>query len=266
MNDILWTPTKERADASTMAEFERFLNEKRGLTFDDYNAMWDWSVTDLDGFWSAIWEYFDVKASAPYTSVMAKRQMPGAEWCPGAMLNFTDQIMKHVDSQPEGDALIVQSETFGRKRLSWTELRDQVASVAAHLRDMGVTKGDRVVAVLPNTETAMIAFFATASIGAIWSLCAPDMGHVAILDRFNASRCPSWAICPKGIWRGTACWTATRPMRAPKSPSTIRCGSSIPPVPPAIPSRLCTGMAGSFWNPRNNPCTMISGAAGGIAG
>ena len=185
MNDILWTPTKERADASTMAEFERFLNEKRGLTFDDYNAMWDWSVTDLDGFWSAIWEYFDVKASAPYTSVMAKRQMPGAEWCPGAMLNFTDQIMKHVDSQPEGDALIVQSETFGRKRLSWTELRDQVASVAAHLRDMGVTKGDRVVAVLPNTETAMIAFFATASIGAIWSLCAPDMGHVAILDRFK---------------------------------------------------------------------------------
>jgi len=185
MNDILWTPTKERADASTMAEFERFLKDKRGLTFDDYNAMWDWSVTDLDGFWSAIWEYFDVKASAPYTSVMAKRQMPGAEWCPGAMLNFTDQIMKHVDSQPEGDALIVQSETFGRKRLSWTELRDQVASVAAHLRDMGVTKGDRVVAVLPNTETAMIAFFATASIGAIWSLCAPDMGHVAILDRFK---------------------------------------------------------------------------------
>ncbi|MGY9038100.1 MAG: acetoacetate--CoA ligase [Rhodobacterales bacterium] len=185
MNDILWTPTKERADASTMAEFERFLNDKRGLTFDDYNAMWDWSVTDLDGFWSAIWEYFDVQASAPYTTVMAKRQMPGAEWCPGAMLNFTDQIMKHVDSQPDGDALIVQSETFGRKRLSWTELRDQVASVAAHLRDMGVTKGDRVVAVLPNTETAMIAFFATASIGAIWSLCAPDMGHVAILDRFK---------------------------------------------------------------------------------
>ena len=185
MNDILWTPTKERADASTMAEFERFLKDKRGLTFDDYNAMWEWSVTDLDGFWSAIWDYFDVQASAPYTTVMAKRQMPGAEWCPGAMLNYTDQIMKHVDSQPDGDALIVQSETFGRKRLSWTELRDQVASVAAHLRDMGVTKGDRVVAVLPNTETAMIAFFATASIGAIWSLCAPDMGHVAILDRFK---------------------------------------------------------------------------------
>ncbi|HDZ81445.1 MAG TPA: acetoacetate--CoA ligase [Roseobacter sp.] len=185
MNKVLWTPTPERAEASTMAAFERFLRDKRGLTFADYNDMWNWSVTDLDGFWSAIWDFFNVEASAPFTTVMAKRQMPGAEWCPGAMLNFTDQIMKHVDRQPDGDALIVQSETFGRKSLTWAQLRDQVSSVAAHLRDMGVAKGDRVVAVLPNTETAMIAFLATASIGAIWSLCAPDMGHVAILDRFK---------------------------------------------------------------------------------
>lgn len=185
MNEILWSPTPDRYDASTMAAFERFLKEKHNLTFADYNAMWRWSVDDLDGFWGAIWEFFDVKASAPYIKVMAKRQMPGAEWCPGAMLNFTDQIMKHVDSQADGDALIVQSETFGRKVLSWSDLRAQVASVAARLRGMGVEKGDRVVAVLPNTETAMIAFLATASIGAIWSLCAPDMGHVAILDRFK---------------------------------------------------------------------------------
>ncbi|MCX8225130.1 MAG: acetoacetate--CoA ligase [Sulfitobacter sp.] len=185
MNKILWTPTPERYDASTMAGFERFLKDNKGLTFADYNAMWQWSIDDLDAFWGALWEYFDVKASVPYTKVMAKRQMPGAEWCPGAMLNFTDQIMKHVDSQPEGDAIIVQSETFGRKVLSWSDLRAQVASVAARLRGMGVKQGDRVVAVLPNTETAMIAFLATASIGAIWSLCAPDMGHVAILDRFK---------------------------------------------------------------------------------
>lgn len=185
MNEILWEPALDRYDASTMAGFERFLKDTKGLSFDDYNAMWRWSVDDLEAFWGAIWEFFDVQASTPYTKVMAKRQMPGAEWCPGAMLNFTDQIMKHVDSQPDGDALIVQSETFGRKVLSWSELRAQVASVAARLRGMGVEKGDRVVAVLPNTETAMIAFLATASIGAIWSLCAPDMGHVAILDRFK---------------------------------------------------------------------------------
>ena len=185
MTTVLWTPAPERVEASTMAAFERFLRDKRGLTFADYNEMWNWSVTDLNGFWSAIWEFFNVKASAPFTTVMAKRQMPGAQWCPGAMLNFTDQIMKHVDQQPGGDALTVQSETFGRKSLTWAQLRQQVSSVASHLREMGVAKGDRVVAVLPNTETAMIAFLATASIGAIWSLCAPDMGHVAILDRFK---------------------------------------------------------------------------------
>jgi acetoacetyl-CoA synthetase len=185
MNTILWEPSQERYEASTMAAFEQHLKTKRNLTFDDYNAMWRWSVDDLEGFWGAIWDFFDVKASAPYTRVLAARQMPGAEWCPGAMLNFTDQIMKHVESQPDGDALIVQSETFGRKVLSWSDLRAQIASVAAKLRAMGVAQGDRVVAVLPNTETAMIAFLATASIGAVWSLCAPDMGHVAILDRFK---------------------------------------------------------------------------------
>ncbi len=185
MTEILWTPTQERYDASTMAAFERHLKARRNLSFGDYNAMWKWSVDDLEGFWSAIWEFFDVQASQTYSTILASQDMPGAEWCPGAMLNFTDQIMKHVDAQPDSDALIVQSETFGHKVLSWSDLRAQVASVAKNLRDMGVVKGDRVVAVLPNTETAMIAFLATASIGAIWSLCAPDMGHVAILDRFK---------------------------------------------------------------------------------
>lgn len=185
MTDILWTPTQERYDASTMAAFERYLKDKRNLSFGDYNAMWKWSVDDLEGFWSAIWEFFEVEASQTYSTMLASQEMPGAQWCPGAMLNFTDQIMKHVDAQPNGDALIVQSETFGHNVLSWSDLRAQVASVAKNLRDMGVVKGDRVVAVLPNTETAMIAFLATASIGAIWSLCAPDMGHVAILDRFK---------------------------------------------------------------------------------
>ncbi len=185
MNKILWTPSQERAEASTMALFEKYLKDKRNLNFGDYNAMWLWSVDDLDAFWSSIWEFFNVQASQTYTTILASQEMPGAVWCPGAMLNFTDQIMKHVDNQPDTAALVVQSETFGRTKISWSELRAQVASVAKNLRDMGVERGDRVVAVLPNTEAAIIAFLATASIGAIWSLCAPDMGHVAILDRFK---------------------------------------------------------------------------------
>ncbi|KIN70112.1 Acetoacetyl-CoA synthetase [Sulfitobacter donghicola DSW-25 = KCTC 12864 = JCM 14565] len=168
-----------------MAAFERFLGETRGLTFDDYNAMWRWSVSDLEGFWAAIWDYFDIRAAQPYSRILADRSMPGAKWCPDAMLNMSDNILRHADGRENTPAIIGFSETLGRTDLSWGKLRDKVASVAQHLRGMGVEQGDRVVAVLPNGEAALVAFLATASLGAAWSLCAPDMGHVAILDRFK---------------------------------------------------------------------------------
>ncbi|MEP5152852.1 acetoacetate--CoA ligase [Planktotalea sp.] len=181
---VLWTPSQERFEASTMAQFERFVGETRGLTFDDYNAMWRWSTDDLEGFWTAIWDFFDIRASERPNKMLVKRQMPDMEWATGARLNYAENILKHAEDREDEIALIVQSETFGRSELTWGELRRQVASVAANLRAMGVEAGDRVVAVLPNTETALIAFLASASLGAAWSLCAPDMGHVAILDRF----------------------------------------------------------------------------------
>ncbi|MFK7838656.1 MAG: acetoacetate--CoA ligase [Sulfitobacter sp.] len=182
---VLWTPSAARYDASTMAQFERFLAAERGLAFEDYNAMWRWSIDDLDGFWSAIWEFFDVRASVKPEVMIAKRQMPGMAWCPGAMLNYTDNILKHAEGREDETALIVQSETFGRSEMTWGALRAQVASVAGRLSAMGVVQGDRVVAILPNGEAALVAFLAAASLGATWSLCAPDMGHVAILDRFQ---------------------------------------------------------------------------------
>ncbi len=182
---ILWQPSPEQAEATTMAAFIRWLEAERGLSFSDYPALWDWSVSDLEGFWSAIWSYFDLRASVPPTIFMAERKMPDAVWCPGTMLNYSDQVMRWAEEQPDRTAVIVESETFGASSLTWAELRDRVANLAANLRDMGVGKGDRVVAVLPNTETSLIACLATASLGAIWSLCALDMGHVAILDRFQ---------------------------------------------------------------------------------
>ncbi len=182
---ILWTPTEQQAQATRMAAFIRWLSAERGLEFDDYNALWEWSVTDLDGFWTAIWEFFDLHSSTPATAVLERREMPGARWFPGARVNLASQMLRQAARTPERTALIVQSETFGLSELTWGELAGQVASVAARLRAMGVGQGDRVVAVLPNTEAALIACLATASIGAIWSLCAPDMGHVAILDRFR---------------------------------------------------------------------------------
>lgn len=185
MSKVLWTPSPDRYEASTMAAFERFVGEKLGLTFEDYNAMWRWSVDDLEAFWNAIWDFFDIRASVRPEKLMVKRQLPGMEWGTGGKINFADSILRHAEGREDHPALIVQSETFGRKELNWGELRRQVASVAQHLRSMGVEQGDRVVAVLPNTEIAVIACLATASIGAAWSLCAPDMGHVAILDRFT---------------------------------------------------------------------------------
>ena len=182
---VLWTPTPERYNASTMAAFERFVAETRGLTFDDYNAMWAWSIDDLEWFWTAIWDFFDIRASVKPAQMITKRQMPDMEWAPGAMLNYAENVLKHAETRADDVAIIVHSETFERCELTWGELRRQVASVAAQLRGMGVTQGDRVVAILPNTETALIAFLASVSIGAVWSLCAPDMGHVAILDRFK---------------------------------------------------------------------------------
>ncbi|MDG1170716.1 MAG: acetoacetate--CoA ligase [Sulfitobacter sp.] len=182
---VLWTPTAERYNASTMAQFEQFVARTKGLTFADYNAMWRWSIDDLEGFWNAIWDFFDIRASVRPEKLLVKRQMPDMEWGTGGMLNYADNILKHARGREDHPAVIVQSETFGRSEMSWGELQRRVASVAGRLRSMGVGQGDRVVAILPNTETALIAFLATVSIGGIWSLCAPDMGHVAILDRFK---------------------------------------------------------------------------------
>lgn len=183
--EILWTPTPERAEASTMADYIRWLGETRGLTFADYDALWSWSVTDLDAFWRSIWDYFEIGPSEAVTTVLAKRQMPGAEWFPGVSLNFAEIALRKCTKRTEAPQISVHSETFGEKSLQRGELVEAVARTAAALQSLGVTKGDRVVAILPNTETAMIAFLATASLGAIWSLCAPEMGHVAILDRFR---------------------------------------------------------------------------------
>jgi len=182
---ILWTPSEARAQATTMAGFIRHLGETRDLHFDDYPALWQWSVTELEEFWSAIREFFDLQFSTPPHAILEHPRMPGAKWFPGARLNFAAQLLRQSEKTPDAPALVIDSETFGHKELSWRELAAQVASVAQHLRALGVGKGDRVVAVLPNTDVAMIAFLASASIGAIWSLCAPDMGHVAILDRFR---------------------------------------------------------------------------------
>lgn len=167
--------------------YQQWLHATRGLQFDSYDALWRWSVTDLDAFWQSVWDYFDLQSPTPHTGVLAKNTMPGAQWFPGAQVNYVRQVMRHVDAAHAAGlpAIISRNEKGNHRELAWPELRRQVASLALHLQAQGVQPGDRVAAYLPNVPEAMIAFLATASIGGVWSICAPDMGTHAVLDRFR---------------------------------------------------------------------------------
>ncbi len=179
---ILWRPSPERIEQATITDYARWLERTRGLDLPDYESLWEWSVNDLEGFWASIWERFDVIASVPYERVLGSRAMPGAEWFPGARLNFAEHVLR-----PRADddvAIRHASELRPLAELTQGELRADVARIAGGLRALGVGPGDRVVAYLPNIPEAVIAFLACASIGAIWSSCSPDFGARSVIDRF----------------------------------------------------------------------------------
>jgi acetoacetyl-CoA synthetase len=167
--------------------YQQWLAEHRGLHFDSYDALWRWSTTDLDAFWQSVWDHFDLQSPTPHSAVLAKNVMPGAVWFPGAQVNYAQQVLRHVDAAHAAGfpAVISDNEKGQRRELSWPELRRQVASLALHLQAQGVMPGDRVAAYLPNIPETMVAFLAVVSIGAVWSVCAPDMGTNAVLDRFK---------------------------------------------------------------------------------
>ncbi len=167
--------------------YQHWLREQRGLEFDSYDALWRWSTTELDAFWQSVWDYFDLQSPTPHTAALACNTMPGAQWFPGAQVNYVRQVLRHVDAAHAAGlpAIISRNEKGNHRELAWPELRRQVASLALHLQAQGVQPGDRVAAYLPNVPETMVAFLATVSIGGVWSLCAPDMGTHAVLDRFR---------------------------------------------------------------------------------
>jgi acetoacetyl-CoA synthetase len=165
-----------------MTEYMRWLESERGLRFDGYHDLWRWSVDDLPAFWSSIWDFFGVQADGGYQRVLSNHEMPGAEWFPGAHLNYAEHVFAGKDDAEP--AILHASELRELDELSWGELRGQVAAVAAGLREIGVERGDRVVAYMPNIPEAIVAFLATASIGAVWSSCSPDFGPASVIDRF----------------------------------------------------------------------------------
>jgi len=180
--ELLWEPSAELVERSRMVEFMGWLERERGLGFDGYGDLWQWSVDDLDGFWSAIWEFFEVQADGDPAPVLGSREMPGAQWFPNTRLNYAEHVFAGKDDAET--AILHASELRDLGELSWGELRRQVAATAAGLRGLGVGRGDRVVAYLPNIPEAIVAFLATASIGAVWSSCSPDFGPASVVDRF----------------------------------------------------------------------------------
>src|SRR3954454_7820767 len=171
---VLWEPPSELVENAVMTRFMR----ERG--FDDYHALWQWSVEDLEGFWGAIWDFFAVgERSGP---VLADGSMPGAKWFPDVTLNYAQYAFRGKDAG--ATAIVAAGESRDELTWTWGKLRDQTARIAAGLRKLGVEKGDRVVAYLPNIPEAIASLYACASIGAVWTSCSPDFGARAVGDRF----------------------------------------------------------------------------------
>ncbi len=201
---LLWEPSAADVERAEMTRFMRFAGERRGRPFADYDELWRWSVAELEDFWACIWELCGVRASKPYERVLGSREMPGTRWFPGAELNYAENLLlgpaqgadtslvsgkappgsRAAGRDPGEVAVLHTSELRDLDQLTRGELTAEVARAAGGLRALGVQRGDRVVAYMPNIPETLIAFLAVASIGAIWSSAAPEFGARSVIDRF----------------------------------------------------------------------------------
>jgi acetoacetyl-CoA synthetase len=183
----LWEPTAQALERATMTRFMSWAGERHGRRFADYEELRRWSLSELEEFWADIWSFCGVRASQPYERVLDSRAMPGARWFAGAQLNYAENMLlrdRESGRDPNKVAVLHASELRPLQELTWGELSEQVARVAGGLRALGVGRGDRVVAYMPNIPETLVAFLATASIGAIWSSAAPEFGARSVIDRF----------------------------------------------------------------------------------
>lgn len=184
--DLLWTPSDDRVEASRLHDFLHWLEAHRELRFASYQDLQRWSVDDLDGFWAAVVQWVGLRWLTTPDMVLTGREMPGAKWFTGGRLNYAEHLLYPLTRVDKDAVAVIAVREDGREvRVTWRELRIQVASVRAWLVSRGVGRGDRVVALLPNGLEALVAVLATASLGAIWSSCSPDFGSNAIADRFT---------------------------------------------------------------------------------
>jgi acetoacetyl-CoA synthetase len=182
--DVLWTPPPDARATTQLGRYMDFLRDERGRDFAEYEDLWRWSIEDLEGFWGSIWDFFQIQAHTPPERVLGSQAMPGAEWFPGATLNYAEHMLG-LDSDLDRVALVSHSQTRGRQELTFGDLRDLVARARAGLVRLGVRRGDRVVAYLPNIPETLAAMLATTSLGAIWASCAPEFGARSVVSRFG---------------------------------------------------------------------------------
>jgi acetoacetyl-CoA synthetase len=198
-SDLLWTPTPAQAAQTNVTTFIKWLAETRGKHFANYSELWQWSVTSIQDFWQSLWDYFSVQSSAKYDQVLNSRTMPGAQWFPGARLNYAQHVLRH--ERPNATALYYLTETIPLTAISWESFATQVRILATQLRNFGIRPGDRVAAYMPNIPQTMVAMLATTAIGAIWSCCSPDFGSRGAIDRIQQLS-PKLFFCVDGYRYG----------------------------------------------------------------
>lgn len=180
---LLWEPSEKVKEEANLTAYMAWLAERYGLSFGSYRELWAWSTTEIEAFWGSIWEYFEIKASEQPSAILAERTMPGAKWFPGARLNYAENVFAKMKA--EGPAVLYQAEDGPLTTIDKAELLRKTRALAQALRAMGVERGDRVVAYMPNIPETIVGLLATASLGAIWSSCSPDFGARSVLDRFR---------------------------------------------------------------------------------
>jgi acetoacetyl-CoA synthetase len=197
MGKVLWKPSEEQIQHSNMYRFMQIVNERYNKRFAEYHQLYQWSVDSIPEFWKEVWAFVGIEASAPFTRVIDDvKKMPGAKWFEGARLNFAQHLLRYRD---ERVAFIFKGEEQPSIRVTYAELFDEVARLAAYLKAFGIQPGDRVVGFMPNMPHTIYAMLAATSLGAVWSSCSPDFGIKGVLDRFGQIK-PRIIFTADGYW------------------------------------------------------------------
>jgi acetoacetyl-CoA synthetase len=181
---LLWTPDAEFMASTFMSRFMQWLSDTRGRTFADYESLRRWSIEDLEEFWAAVWDFFEILSDTPYQKILSSREMPGARWFLGSRVNYAEHMLRHEKDAPDSVAVVHLSELRPLAKTTWREVGDLARTMALNLRKLGIGPGDRVVAYMPNILETLVAMLATTSLGAIWASAAPEFGAKTVIDRF----------------------------------------------------------------------------------